>query len=157
MRRQRSLGQRAIEKASWKKWQLMQTLRSKYLEISRNERGLSWWLRLQRICLQCWRRGWDPWVGKIPWRRAWQPTPVFLPRESLWTKELGELEFMGSQRVGYDWATKHITGMRERNSRQRKQNIHSDKERKTWNVQLSGKTYQFGKSQCYVKEITYNR
>ena len=28
------------------------------------------------------RRGFDPWVGKIPWRRAWQPTPVFLPGES---------------------------------------------------------------------------
>ena len=25
------------------------------------------------------RRGFNPWVGKIPWRRAWQPTPVFLP------------------------------------------------------------------------------
>ena len=25
------------------------------------------------------RRGFDPWVGKIPWKRAWQPTPVFLP------------------------------------------------------------------------------
>ena len=28
------------------------------------------------------RRGFDPWVGKIPWRRAWQPAPVFLPGES---------------------------------------------------------------------------
>ena len=27
------------------------------------------------------RRGFDPWVGKIPWKRAWQPTPVFLPEE----------------------------------------------------------------------------
>ena len=34
------------------------------------------------ICLQCRRRGFHPWVGKIPWRRAWQPTPVFLPGES---------------------------------------------------------------------------
>ena len=25
------------------------------------------------------RRGLDPWVGKIPWRRKWQSTPVFLP------------------------------------------------------------------------------
>ena len=25
------------------------------------------------------RRGFNPWVGKIPWRRKWQPTPVFLP------------------------------------------------------------------------------
>ena len=24
------------------------------------------------------RRGFNPWVGKIPWRRKWQPTPVFL-------------------------------------------------------------------------------
>ena len=25
------------------------------------------------------RRGFDPWVGKIPWRRKGQRTPVFLP------------------------------------------------------------------------------
>ena len=46
-----------------------------------------WWLRPQRILLQCSRPGFDPSVGKIPWRRAWQPTPVFLPEESLWTEE----------------------------------------------------------------------
>ena len=23
-----------------------------------------------------WRRGFNPWMGKVPWRRAWQPTPV---------------------------------------------------------------------------------
>ena len=28
------------------------------------------------------RRGFDPWVGKIPWRGPWQPTPVFLLGES---------------------------------------------------------------------------
>ena len=28
------------------------------------------------------RRGFDPWVRKIPWRRKWQPTPVFLPGKS---------------------------------------------------------------------------
>ena len=22
---------------------------------------------------QCWRPGFDPWVGKIPWRRKWDP------------------------------------------------------------------------------------
>ena len=53
------------------------------------------------------RPGFDPWVGKIPWRRAWQPTPVFLPGDSPWTEEPGELLSMGSQRVRYDWATKH--------------------------------------------------
>ena len=28
------------------------------------------------------KRGFDPWVGKIPWRRTWESTPVFLPGES---------------------------------------------------------------------------
>ena len=28
------------------------------------------------------RRGFNPWVGKIPWSRKWQPTPGFLPGES---------------------------------------------------------------------------
>ena len=31
-----------------------------------------------RICLQCRRHGFDPWVGEIPWRRDRLPTPVFL-------------------------------------------------------------------------------
>ena len=44
--------------------------------------GLPWELRLERICLQGRRPGFDPWVGKIPWRRKWQPTPVFLPGTS---------------------------------------------------------------------------
>ena len=35
-----------------------------------------------RICLQCWRCGFDPWVGKIPWRRKWQSTPALLPGKS---------------------------------------------------------------------------
>ena len=49
------------------------------------------------------------WVRKIPWRREWQPTPVFLPGESPWTEEPGELQSMGSQRVRHDWATNPFT------------------------------------------------
>ena len=30
---------------------------------------------------QCRRRGFHPWVRKIPWKRTWQPTPVFLLEE----------------------------------------------------------------------------
>ena len=40
------------------------------------------WIIHQSICLECWRPGFDSWVGKIPWRRKWQPTPVPLPGES---------------------------------------------------------------------------
>ena len=32
-----------------------------------------------RICLQCRRCRFGPWVWDIPWKRAWHPTPVFLP------------------------------------------------------------------------------
>ena len=38
---------------------------------------------------RCKRRGFHPWVGKIPWRRAWQPTPVFLPGKSHGQRSLG--------------------------------------------------------------------
>ena len=56
---------------------------------------------------QCRRPGFDPWDGKIPWRKSWQPTPVFWPGESPWTEQPGGLQFMGSQRVGHNWVTKH--------------------------------------------------
>ena len=29
--------------------------------------------QMLKICLQCGRHGFHPWVGKICWRRAWQP------------------------------------------------------------------------------------
>ena len=44
-------------------------------------KGLPRWLRRQRICLQCRRPRFNPWVRKIPSRREWLPTPVFLARE----------------------------------------------------------------------------
>ena len=36
------------------------------------------WSSVGRVCLQCGRPGFNPWVGKIPQRRAWQPTPSVL-------------------------------------------------------------------------------
>ena len=71
--------------------------------------GLPWWLRQERIHLQYGRPWFDPWVGKIPLRRAWQSTSVFLPGESPWTEKTGGLQSMRSQRVGYNWTTKHST------------------------------------------------
>ena len=41
--------------------------------------GFPWWLRWWRICLQCRRPRFDPWVRKIHWRKKWLPIPVFLP------------------------------------------------------------------------------
>ena len=59
----------------------------------------SWWLRWQRICRQCKKPGFDPWVGKTPWRKAWQLIPVFLPGESHGQRSL----------VGYSpWGCKEL-------------------------------------------------
>ena len=41
-----------------------------------------------KVCLQCRRPGFNPWVGKIPWKRKWQPTPVFLPGKSYGQRSL---------------------------------------------------------------------
>ena len=43
--------------------------------------GLPWWFSWWRICLQCGRPGFNPWVGKIPWRRERLPIPIFLTEE----------------------------------------------------------------------------
>ena len=52
---------------------------------------------------RCKRRGFNPWVGKIPWRRKWQPTPVFLPGEFH-----GQRSLVGyspwCHTVGHDWS-----------------------------------------------------
>ena len=50
-------------------------------------------------CRRLKRHGFNPWIEKIPWRRAWQPTSVFLPGESPWTEEPGELQYIGLQSV----------------------------------------------------------
>ena len=65
--------------------------------------GLPLWLSSKESTCQCWRHGFDPWVGKIHWRRAWQPTPVFLPGESHGQRSL---QSMGLQRVRHNLATK---------------------------------------------------
>ena len=64
---------------------------------------LPWWLRGLSVCLQCRRRGFNPWVGKISWRRKWQSSPVFLLGKSHRCRSL--LQSMGSQRIGHDWVT----------------------------------------------------
>ena len=52
-------------------------------------------IHLGRICLECRRPGFDPWIERIPWRRAWQPIPVLLPGEFH-----GQRSLMGYSRWG---------------------------------------------------------
>ena len=61
--------------------------------------------QMQRICLQCGRPVFDPWVGKIPWGREWLPTPVFLFGESHGQRGLANYSPWGHKEVGHDWVT----------------------------------------------------
>ena len=77
---------------------------------------LPWWLSWWRICLQCRRPGFSPWVGKIPWRREWQPTPVFWPGESHGQRSLagdspwGHKEWDMIERLTPSWVPEIIWG-----------------------------------------------
>ena len=55
----------------------------------------------------------ETWVQSLDWEdpleEGMAPTAVFLPGESPWTEEPGRLQYLGSQGVGHDWATKHTT------------------------------------------------
>ena len=60
----------------------------------------------RRICMQCRRPGFDPWVGKIPWRRKWQPTPVSLPGKSHGQRSLVGCSPWGCKESGTtEWLT----------------------------------------------------
>ena len=58
-------------------------------------------------CRRCKRRGFDPWVEKIPWRRAWQLTPVFLPGESHGQRGLAGYGPLGRKGSYMTEATQH--------------------------------------------------
>ena len=61
---------------------------------------LPWWLSGKESACQCRRhrrRGFDPWVWKIPWRKAWQP---FLPRKSHGQRRLVGYSLWGHQESG---------------------------------------------------------
>ena len=74
----------------------------------------------KKICLQCRRPGFDPWVGKIPWRRDRIPTPVMWPGEfhglcSPWghkESDMSDFHFpvpRGSQRLPPHHGDCHVT------------------------------------------------
>ena len=70
---------------------------------------LPWWLGRWKICPQCGRPSFNPWVGKIPWRRVATYSSILAWRIP-WTEESGGLQSMGSQRVfRHDWATNAFT------------------------------------------------
>ena len=55
--------------------------------------GLPWWLRQVRICLQCRKPRFDPWIRRVPCRREWLPLEFSclensMNREAWWATSL---------------------------------------------------------------------
>ena len=69
---------------------------------------LPWWLSGKESVCQCKRRGFNPWIKKIPWRGNWQPTPVFLPGKSHRQRSLVGYSPWSCKRVRCNLATKQL-------------------------------------------------
>ena len=59
------------------------------LVLFKTKEGLPRWLSGKESSCQCPRRGFSPWIRKVPWRRKWQPTLVFLPGNCHGQRSLG--------------------------------------------------------------------
>ena len=57
----------------------------------------------ERICLQCRRCGFYPWIRKIPWRRKWQPIPLFLPGKFYGQRSLVGYSLWRYTESNYNW------------------------------------------------------
>ena len=60
------------------------------------------------------RRRFDPWVRRIPLEEGRATHSSILAWRIPWTVEPGGLQSMGSQRIGYDWATNTFILSRQR-------------------------------------------
>ena len=78
----RKFSKMMISEQEWKAPGKLEPLSTKELRICLLIFGVPWCIKQERICLQCKRPRFHPWVRKIPWRREQQPIPVFLPGES---------------------------------------------------------------------------
>ena len=56
-----------------------------YLLLHISYFGLPWWLTWSRICLQCRRPGFDPWVWEDPWEKGKATHSSILARRIPWT------------------------------------------------------------------------
>ena len=86
----------------WKAWfwsWSSNTLATWYEEVTHLKRPWCW--EKLRVGGEGDDRGWDGWMASpTPWTWVWVNTGSWW-----WTGKPGMLQFMGSQRVGHDWAT----------------------------------------------------
>ena len=67
---------------------------------------LPWLVSGKESACQCRRRGFDPWIKKIPLEKKMATHSSILAKDISWRKEPGGLQSIGSERVRHDWATK---------------------------------------------------
>ena len=109
-------GHKESDKTERLTFPLFQVSESAIWFCSTRDMGFSWLLRWSRICLQCRRPGFNPWVGKIPWRREWQSTPIFIPGEFHGQRSLEGYSPLGCKESD---KTERLTHTREINSTQK--------------------------------------
>ena len=66
-------------------------------------------VKKKKICLQCRRPEFNPWVSKIPWRREWLLTQVFLPGKFHGQRGLLGYRQWSHKKIKPDWATNITT------------------------------------------------
>ena len=81
--------------------------------------GFPWWLRQWRICLQCRRLRFHPWVRKISLEgeEGMATYSNILAWRIPWTEGSAGLQSMESRRVGHDWVSNthtHVPGIVEK-------------------------------------------
>ena len=95
---------RKLTKVKWKKWNTPFSSFLVNIDAYSYILGLPWSLRGSKVCLQCRRPSFNPWVRKISWKGITTNSSILAWRIS-WTEECGRLPFMALQRVRHDWAT----------------------------------------------------
>ena len=85
-------------------WELQDLVRLEVQWASFGSTGLPLWLSWSRICLQCRRPGFYPFIGKIPQRREKLPTPVVAFHSSSFSGLENSMDSIvhGWQRVKHD-------------------------------------------------------
>ena len=58
-------------------------------------------------CMRHRRRGFCPWIGKMPWDRKWEPTPVFLLGKSHGQRSLAGYSLQGCKESDTTEVTQH--------------------------------------------------
>ena len=85
---------------------LLQTMRTILQSHKPPAKGLPWRLSGKEPTCQCRRRGFDPWVRKIPLKKEMATHSSILAWRIPWTEKPGGLQSMGLQRARHNLATK---------------------------------------------------